>query len=225
MSFLLAAATAKEIAPFLDHYRNSDDQRPIDILITGIGLTAATYAITKQISLKKPGMIIQAGIAGCFDKNIALGSVVVIRQDVIADESVIENKQLRTMFDLGLAKPNQAPYHKGWLINPQKELIKKTNLKAVNAISVNQVTATPQLTRLYQNKFEPVVESMEGAALHCVCGMDNIPFLQLRGISNYVGERNKNNWKIKEAITHLNKEITRLTSLSLNLNLNLNLKP
>jgi futalosine hydrolase len=30
--------------------------------------------------------------------------------------------------------------------------------------------------------------------------MQSIPFIQIRGISNYVGERNKQQWKIKEAL-------------------------
>ena len=48
---------------------------------------------------------------------------------------------------------------------------------------------------------------MEGAALHYVCLMENIPFLQLRAVSNFVGERNKANWEIGEAIHHLNEKL------------------
>lgn len=211
MNYLIAAATSNEIAPFLDHYRDSsDNKQDIDILVTGIGLTAATYSLAKQVSLKKPGLIIQAGIAGCFDKNISLGSVVVIKQDTIADQSVMENKQLATMFDLGLIKLNTPPFTKDLLVNPGKQLIKKTKLKTVNAISVNQVTTSDQMITLYREKFQPVVESMEGAALHYVCIMEKIPFLQIRAISNYIGERNKKNWKIKEAIGNLNSEIINL---------------
>lgn len=224
MNCLLAAATANEIIPFLDHYRNSGTEQGIDIIITGIGLTAATYTLAKQVSLKKPGLIIQAGIAGCFDKNISLGSVVVIRQDTIADQGVIENKQLKTMFDLGLIKFNQPPFNKGWLINPHKELVKKTKLKPVNAVSVNHITTSNQMAILYQEKFQPVIESMEGAALHYIALLEKIPFLQIRSISNYIGERDKKKWKVKEAIINLNKEIINLTA-TFNLNLNLNLKP
>jgi futalosine hydrolase len=56
----------------------------------------------------------------------------------------------------------------------------------------------------------PVVESMEGAAFHYVCLMEKIPFLQLRGISNYVGERNKANWKIRESIDALNQQLIKM---------------
>jgi futalosine hydrolase len=46
---------------------------------------------------------------------------------------------------------------------------------------------------------------MEGAAFHYVCLTEKVPFLQLRAVSNYVGERNKKNWNIKLAIENLNK--------------------
>lgn len=212
MNCLLIAATAKEIEPFLNRYRHGDNKHDIDILITGIGLTAATYTLTRQIHIKRPGLVIQAGIAGCYDKNISLGSVVIVKQDILADQSVMEDKQLKTMFDLGLIKFNHSPFTKGKLVNPQKELIKKTGLKTVNAISVNHITTSRQMISCYRQIFQPVIESMEGAALHYVCLMEKIPFLQIRSISNYVGERNKKNWDIKNAIVNLNKTIVALTA-------------
>lgn len=218
MSILLAAATAKEIQPFLDHYRRSDSIPDVDVLITGIGLVSATYALAKQVSIKKPLLVIQAGIAGCFDKNIPLGSVVVIKQDTIADLSVMENNQLLTMFDTGLVKSTHIPYSKGWLVNPDKELMKRTRLKAVKAVTVNHITTSKQMIQQYRDKFNPVTESMEGAALHYVCLMEKIPFFQIRGLSNYIGERDKKKWNIKEAVSNLNKEIPGIITT-------LNLKP
>jgi futalosine hydrolase len=51
---------------------------------------------------------------------------------------------------------------------------------------------------------------MEGAAVHYVCVREKIPFVQIRSISNYIGDRNKKNWKIKEAVGTLNTELIRL---------------
>jgi futalosine hydrolase len=219
MNWLLAAATTKEISPFLNYYRNSGDNADIDVLITGIGLPATSYSLTKQLGMKRPDLVLQAGIAGCFDKNILQGSVVVVKQDTIADLSVIENKELKTMFDLGLIKPNQFPFRNGWLMNPHKDILGKTRLKMVKAISVNHITTARQISNLYQRTFQPVIESMEGAALHHVCLMEKIPFLQIRGISNYIGERNKTKWNIKDAITNLNQEIIKLSEILKTFNL------
>jgi futalosine hydrolase len=210
MNILLIAATVKEIAPFLEHYRNTQKLLHVDVLMTGIGLTSTTYHITKQLQLKRPDLVIQAGVAGCFDKQMPLGSVVIVKQDTIADESVMELKKLKTLFELNLVPQNQFPYHKGWLMNPNKTFIKRSGIKTVKGISVNQITTSKEIIRFYKNKFNPVTESMEGAALHYVCLLENIPFLQVRSISNYIGERNKKRWNMNESINNLNKELLRL---------------
>jgi futalosine hydrolase len=64
MNILVCAATVMEIGPFLNEYKSSLSERNIDVLVTGIGLTATTYNLTKYLSLKKPGLIIQAGVGG-----------------------------------------------------------------------------------------------------------------------------------------------------------------
>ena len=213
MNCLLIAATAKEISPFLNHYRNSQKNWPddlnLDVLITGIGLTATAYHLTKQISIKKPDLVIQAGVAGCFDKKISLGSVVFIQQDTIADESVLEMKKLKTLFDLQLVPQNQFPYKKGWLVN-NFAILKKSKLNPVKGISVNQITTSNEMIRFYKKQFNPVTESMEGAALHYICLMEKISFLQIRSVSNYIGERNKKNWNMKESVANLNGELIKV---------------
>jgi futalosine hydrolase len=210
MNILLVAATAKEIEPFLHYYRNEQNLLDIDILITGIGLTSTTYHLARQLQLKRPELVIQAGVAGCFDKQLALGSVVIIRQDMIADESVVELKNLKTLFDLKLVPHDQFPYRKGWLINSNNTFIKRSRIKPVKGISVNQITSSKDMIVSYKDKFKPVTESMEGAALHYVCLMEKIPFLQLRSVSNYIGERNKKKWNMKESIINLNKKLIEL---------------
>lgn len=210
MACLLVAATTKEITPFLDHYRGIDNAADIDILITGIGLVGTTYALVKQVQIRKPSLIVQAGIAGCFDKNISLGSVVVVKQDTMADLSVMENKELKTMFDLGLIKNNHPPFKNGWLVNPHKDILRQTKLKSVSAVSVNHITTDRKMTEFYRSKFRPSIESMEGAALHYTGLMEGIPFIQLRSVSNYIGERNKAKWNMKDAVVNLNNELSRV---------------
>jgi len=206
MNILVIAATAKEIEPFFEYYHHTKRWQNIDVLITSIGLTAATYHLAKQIALKRPGLIIQAGIAGCFDKKIPLGTVVTIKKETIADQSVIELKKLKTLFDLDLVPHDQFPFTKGWLVN-ETDLFKKIKLQKVNAISVNEITTSKQRMKLYKHSFKPVIESMEGAALHYTCLMEKIPFVQLRSVSNYIGERNKKKWNLKRSIINLNKEL------------------
>ena len=129
-NILVAAATAKEIDPFISLVRKVYfSKNNIDILISGIGLTASTYHLIKQLALKKYDLVIQAGVAGSFDLNIPLGAVVAVKQDTIADQSVVELEKLKTLFDLKLVPQDQHPYKKGWLINPNKDVLKKNKIK------------------------------------------------------------------------------------------------
>ena len=207
-NILVVAATAKEINPFIELTRTGNINNA-DILISGIGLTASTYHLIKQLALKKYDLVIQAGVGGCFDLRIPLGAVVAVKQDAIADQSVIELQKLRTLFDLKLVPQDQYPFKKGWLINPNKDALKKTKLKIVKGISVNQISTSKQMIKFYRDAFDPVTESMEGAALHYVCLMENVPFVQIRSISNYIGERNKKKWDMMDSIANLNDTLIK----------------
>ena len=208
-NILVVAATAKEINPFIECTRTGGLTN-VDILISGIGLTASTYHLAKQLALKKYDIVIQTGVAGSFDLSIPLGAVVAVKQDTIADQSVVELERLKTLFDLKLVPQDQYPYKKGWLINPHKDILKKSKLKIVKGISVNQISTSKQMIKFYRDVFDPVTESMEGAALHYVCLMTNVPFIQLRSISNYIGERNKKKWDMMESINNLNNSLVRI---------------
>jgi len=205
---LVVAATTIEIEPLLALYKVQTKNCLPDasILITGIGLTATTYSLGRYMQIHKPDWIIQAGVGGCFNHDIELGSVFAIKEDTIADQSVVELGELKTLFDLKLLPENQFPYEKGWLKN-NSALLKKSKLKKVKGVSVNEITTSKKKVGFYEKKFDPVVESMEGAALHYVCLMEKIPFLQIRSVSNYIAERNKKKWEMRNSIKNLNEAV------------------
>jgi futalosine hydrolase len=205
---LIIAATAIEIAPLLETYKSgkSKDLPEADILLTGIGLTATTYTLMNYLKLRRPSWVLQAGVGGCFNREIKLGSVFAIKEDTIADQSVVELGELKTLFDLKLLPENQFPYQKGWLKN-KSSLLKNCRLKKVKAISVNEITTSKKKVGFYEKQFNPLIESMEGAALHFVCLMENIPFIQIRSVSNYIAERNKKKWEMKNSIKNLNEAV------------------
>ncbi len=195
MKILIVSATEFEIAPYLV------DNRIADVLITGVGAPACMYALTKKLQTTTFDFVIQAGIAGTFKNAFPLGETFIVKQDVFADVGIFEKGNFKTLFDAGFADKNKAPYVNGWLVN---ETIKENSILLANSITVNTVSDSDATIDLYKNKFDADIESMEGAAFHYVCINEGIPFLQIRSISNFVGERIKTNWKMKEAIKSLN---------------------
>ena len=208
MRILLTAATKFEIEPFLA------DNKEVEILITGVGVPATMYYLQNKLQQKTYDLVIQAGIAGTFHQNIELGEVVLVKQDTFADIGMEEQGNFKTIFDAGFADKDAFPFSNGWLVNSNNHF-QHSILRQVDAITVNKVSDSMLQKQQAILHFSPAIESMEGAALHFVCLQENIPFIQIRCVSNTVGERDKSRWKIKEAIEHLNKEIAGLVNTML----------
>lgn len=201
MKILVTAATEMEIKKFKEQHTKPD------ILITGVGVPSCIYALTKHLQQNKYDFIIQAGIAGAFKNTVALGETVVVQKDVFADLGVQEKAHFFTLFEKDFMDKHKMPYTDGMLVN---SVLPDIGLPVVNAITVNMVTDDPLLTIIFYNKFKPHIETMEGAAFHYVCLQEGIPFLQIRSISNVVGERNKANWNMKASLENLNENLIRI---------------
>jgi len=203
MKILVVAATQLEIEPFINLKNNTE------VLICGVGIPSTVYHLTKKLLQEKYDLVIQAGIGGSFTKEIKMGEVIIVEQDAFADLGVEEKKKFKTIFDLGFGDKNEFPFNNGYLINTS-EILQATHFKKVKGITINKINDSKKQTKQLKKKFNAEVESMEGAAFHFVCLQQNIPFLQLRSISNNVGVRNKTKWKIMDAIINLNRELINI---------------
>ncbi len=210
MSILVCAATAFEIEPTLSLITQNKINEKVVTLVTGVGLTAATYQLTKQVLVNRPKLIIQAGLAGSFNADLPILKTVVVKNESLGDLGVLENNRFKNIFELGFEEKNKLPWTEGKLLNTHEAILKLTDLPIVNAVTVQQITTDRILIDHYKNELGAQIETMEGAALHFVALMENIPFIQIRCISNFVGERDKQNWKIQESIRQLNLELQRL---------------
>jgi futalosine hydrolase len=205
MQILLCAATEFEIQPMKEWLKKHKNYS-VNTLITGIGLVSATYHLTKAVSKNKPEMLIMGGIAGAFDPSIKMGEVRAIRQEMLGDMGVEELGKFNSLFAMKLMDLDHFPFSQGRLTANQ-EILDKSRLLTADGISVNEISTSVKRREYYSNELGAAIESMEGAALHFIGLMEDIPFLQLRAISNTVGERDKNNWNMKEAIMNLNREL------------------
>jgi futalosine hydrolase len=213
MKILLTAATTFEIEPTLQLLEQNGltlKNNTIDVLITGIGPVNATYLLTTAIINNKPDLVIQAGIAGSFNvKDLPAGKTVMVKYDTLGDLGMEEKGDFTTVFDAGFAGKNHPPFTDGWLINPHP-ILNKTALMVVKSVTINKVSDSAVQKEQLIKIFSPQTETMEGAALHYVCLQQDVPFLQIRSISNEVGERDKTKWKMKEAVEGLNKELQKI---------------
>ena len=212
MKILVVAATQQELEPALKFFQDGESgPHSVSFHCTGVGLTTAAIVITQLALQHFPDLIIQAGIAGCFQEQLRIGDVVFIQSDRQADLGVWEYGQWKNAHDLSLIDSNKFPYNNQQLINPYLHAFDFIQLPQVMAISVNQITTDQRMISYWTSQRPaPAIESMEGAALHESCLRLNVPFLQLRAVSNYMGERNKTHWNIPLAIDGLNQTLISL---------------
>lgn len=200
MRILVVAATEMEIAETIA----TNDA--VDFLVTGVGVPNCIYRLQKKLFQYNYDLVIQAGIAGTFSDQYPLGHTFLVKKDQFADLGFYENQQLKTLFDAGFQSPDGIPYSNGWLEN-NSALMDKVSLPMVNAITVNTVTDDRNIIKAYKTKYDAGIESMEGGAFHFVCLMEAVNFLQIRSLSNWVGDRDKSNWRIKAAVADLNRHL------------------
>lgn len=214
MKILLIAATEAEIAPLIEYiepFRTSANGQKyafgnadISLLITGVGTAATAYNLTKQLAKNHYDMVLQAGVGGAFSNSIAIGDVVVVERERFADLGAEDNGEYIDIFDLGLLQANEKPFTDKCLEAPEVNLLKGLELKKVSGVTVNTVSGSTGTIQRIIDMYSPDVESMEGAAMHYVCLLEGVPFVQIRAISNYVEPRDKSKWKMGKAIKNLN---------------------
>lgn len=213
MRVVITAATVGEWMPaFLEInqlYTSKSRRLKISFHQGGVGMLASTFSLTKLVLEEKPDLVIQAGIAGSFQKTVPPGRVVVVNEENLGDIGVEEEGRWKDVFDLKLEKPGYPPFEKKKLPNPWLAEYNLLKLPEVSSVTINTITTQPERIQQLIKKYDPCIESMEGAALHYIARQTNIPFLQIRAVSNFVGERDKTQWKMKESIELLNQTLLK----------------
>lgn len=219
MRLLVVAATGFELLPLKDylekHFVRKDQEVfqlgdiQVTLLVTGVGIPATVYALARMLTAFRYDLVINAGIAGAFDRSLPLGEVVQVEADTFADLGVEEaDGSFQSVFDLQLGEPSALPFQEGWLLQPASTDMHF--LPRVRGITVNKVHGwAPSIAQVVE-KYPVSIETMEGAAFFYVCLMEQVPFLALRSISNYVEPRNRAGWEVALAIDQLNQVLIAL---------------
>ncbi|MEJ7829001.1 MAG: futalosine hydrolase [Segetibacter sp.] len=212
MKVVITSATTHEAYNIKQNIcQTSLNDLKVSFHISGLGILSTCYSLTKMIFEQKPDIIIQVGIAGSFDKTIALGKVFAVKEECVGDIGVEENGLFNDVFDMKLEDENAFPYAGRKLTNPWLSKYNFLQLDEVDGVTINEISTRPERIRQLKSKYSPVIESMEGAALHYVGLQMQVPFIQIRAVSNYVGARDKSKWNFNEALENLGDTVLRYT--------------
>lgn len=203
MKILLVAATYQEIEPFIKHQTpnfNADewlDIKPhqVKILITGVGMVATAFALGNEFAKYQFDLALNVGVAGSFYKNIKIGQLVEVREDILSELGAEDDEEFISLDQLQLGEVE---------FTATEQFKIKEGLRKVTGITVNKVHGNEESIEEVRDRINPTIESMEGAAFFYACEEANVPALQVRSISNYVEKRNRANWNVSLAVKQLN---------------------
>ena len=222
MHLLIVAATPFEIQPIQDYlaahfeqvaeYHFQKNEVEIQILITGVGMVSTAFSLGHVLAKNKFHLVINAGIAGAFNRSLQIGDVVQVVSEQFGDLGVEEKDGSFTdLFDMGLLGNEQPPFKNGLLLNIGSENF--SFLPTSKGLTVNKVHGSEASIKAVLEKYDVDVESMEGAAFFYACLLAEVPFLQIRSISNYVEPRNREGWDLPKAITNLNEVLVEIVQV------------
>lgn len=184
----------------------------VNLLVTGVGSVATSWGMTKWIAENQPpDLAVNAGIAGSYKDHLSSGQVVIPVSDCFADAGIETGEGFLSLSEAGLENPDKFPF-RGGKIFAENNYVEKASgiLEPVNAITVNTATGTASSVEKLEKKYNPDIETMEGATFFYICSREKIPFLAIRSISNRVEPRNKGKWQIPLALESLSEKINEV---------------
>lgn len=203
MKILLVAATYQEIEPFITHYApkfNADKplkigKNEVKILITGVGMVATAFALGKAFEQGKYDLALNVGIAGSFYRNIKMGQLVEVREDIFSELGAEDDEEFISLEQMEMGEVE---------FMASDKIKVRESFRKVTAITVNTVHGNEESIADIRERVNPTIETMEGAAFFYACEEAETEALQVRCISNYVEKRNRDNWNLTLAVKNLN---------------------
>ncbi len=177
----------------------------IDTLVTGVGSVSTAWSLSKWFSVnEKPYLVINIGIAGSFKKDIPVGEVVIPVSDCFADAGIESGRGFLTLAEAGLDDPDRFPFRSGRIIcdNRFVDLV-AGKLRKAHAVTVNTASGTEETIARLVSKYDPDIETMEGATFAYICSCEKVDYLALRSVSNLIGPRKEQKWDIPLALESL----------------------
>ncbi|HEY1428297.1 MAG TPA: futalosine hydrolase [Candidatus Tumulicola sp.] len=191
---LLTCAVERELSWWID--------RPnVAVLVSGVGPVEAALAVANALHAGAFDLVVDAGIAGGLAESASIGEGVVVSRDA---------------FELALEDGRPLALPPGSSVVDRVEsdpvlvaALQANGFAAVRGVTVSHVTSTEATARRLAGSGAQV-ESMEGFAVLRACALAGVPAVQIRGISNRVGDRERAGWNFQAGLDGLARIATVL---------------
>ena len=215
---------------FSCHFCNED----IFLLHTGIGIASATSSLTRLLAQLAPELLIAFGCGGSYPASgLVNGDLALATSEYFGDLGTASDEGFVPLCDLWREQADDVPPLFVQQFDLQYPCLQQAAQLLLNAaelsdckilcapfVTVNTVSGTHELCQDLEQRSAGICENMEGAALAQVAQFYSVPMIELRGISNPCGTRDRAAWDLpagmrtaQQAVLRLLKDLPRLREL------------
>lgn len=197
--------------------RGLDGYEGADVQLAGVGpasaaaSTATALARAVQTADGPYSLVLSAGIGGGFAEVAGVGSLVVASEIIAADLGAETPDGFAGVDELGFGSPRIAVADE--LAARWAAALREAGLPVHHGpiLTLSTVTGTAETAQRLAKRYPGAgAEAMEGFGVAEAARQFGVPVLELRAISNAVGPRQRELWKIGDALQALEQACAKL---------------
>ncbi|MBE8477122.1 futalosine hydrolase [Streptomyces justiciae] len=178
----------------------------VEVIAAGVGPALAAAATATALAAAPYGLVVSAGIAGGFQPDAPVGSLVVADEITAADLGAETAEGFLPVTELGFGTVTHRP--------PEtlvRDVVGATGARAGAVLTVSTVTGTAARAALLKDRHPTALaEAMEGFGVAEAAALHGVPVLEIRAVSNPVGPRDRAAWRIGDALQALTEGFGKL---------------
>lgn len=205
-------------------YEGTIHDKSVAYIVSGIGKTNASRGTALLIEQFSPRVIVHLGVGGAYSSShLRIGDIAIAEKEIYGDEGVFLKDGFHSAETMGIPflVKGRKKYFNEFLLD--KTLFKtavctshvihhasRITVKSGPFLTLSTCTGTLKRAKELERAFHAICENMEGAAVAHVCASCGIPMVEIRGISNMVGQRDKKKWDIHLAAKNCQRVVAEL---------------
>ena len=194
-------------------FREEIGQTDWQLELCGFGIVVSGLRTSNLIAQHSPKQVLLIGIAGTLDSNLSVGQAVQFDRVTCFGIGAGSSDQYLSAGEMGWRQWPNEPVISDSILLRESSCDEQTTYHAT-LLTCCSASASEQDVRLKLEKYPDVVaEDMEGFAVAAACRFAGIPLTIIRGISNLAGDRNKDNWRVSEAMLAVERKIRKVLGL------------
>jgi futalosine hydrolase len=176
----------------------------VETLTAGIGPVDAAIRVSRALAAKRYDVVVNAGIAGAFRGVATVGDGVVVGEELY--ELRLENGDPLAL-PSGNVIADRVPADSQLI-----EAVTALGFPLMRGVTVSRVTSS-DATAERLRALGAEVETMEGFAVLRAAQLAGTPAIEVRGISNIVGDRAESMWDFKAGVAGLRRVLNATLDL------------